>query len=183
MGWMRIQYPSAYKHSPEKMMAETDTQHLEKLRTYWKRHHAFPSITKLCEVVGMASTASVFDMVSRLKDASSVKRVEGRIAPTPRFFARPLAGQVRAGLPQPREEENEFGSSTSTTTWCLIPKGCPAFLLNWSPQRRVADCSAARLTLRSSPPPCSDGASTRQFAKAVFLGPHESNRRRKHRSR
>jgi len=84
----------------------TDQAHLEKLRTYWKRHHAFPSTAKLCEVVGMSSTASVFDLVSRLKDAGYVARVEGRIAPTNRFFARPLVGKVRAGLPQPAPDED-----------------------------------------------------------------------------
>lgn len=74
---------------------------LERLRIYWKRHHAFPSMAKLCEVVGTSSTASVFDLVGRLKDAGYVQRVEGRIAPSKRFFARPLIGAVRAGLPQP----------------------------------------------------------------------------------
>lgn len=89
-------------------MAATDTQHLEKLRTYWKQHHAFPSMSKLCGVVGLSSTASVFDLVSRLKNAGYVQRVEGRIAPSKRFFSRPLVGAVRAGLPQPQQEEDEF---------------------------------------------------------------------------
>lgn len=87
---------------------QTDTQHLERLRTYWKRHHAFPSMAKLCEVVGLSSTASVFDLVTRLKDAGYVQRVEGRIAPTKRFFGRPLVGAVRAGVPQPAPDEEEF---------------------------------------------------------------------------
>lgn len=94
------------------MAAANDTQHLERLRTYWKRHHAFPSMSKLCEVVGLSSTASVFDLVSRLKEAGYVERVEGRIAPTKRFFARPLVGQVRAGLPQPRQDEDDFEALT-----------------------------------------------------------------------
>lgn len=89
-------------------MATTDTQHLEKLRTYWKQNHAFPSMAKLCEVVGLSSTASVFDLVTRLKDAGYVQRVEGRIAPAKRFFARPLVGHVRAGMPQPRQDEDDF---------------------------------------------------------------------------
>jgi SOS regulatory protein LexA len=90
-------------------MAETSTDqaHLEKLRTYWKQHRAFPSMAKLCDVVGLSSTASVFDLVTRLKDAGYVQRVEGRIAPTKRFFGRPLLGNVRAGVPQPREEEQD----------------------------------------------------------------------------
>ncbi len=87
-------------------MASTDTQHLEKLRTYWKRNHAFPSMAKLCEVVGLSSTASVFDLVTRLKDEGFVQRVEGRIAPTKRFFARPLLGKVQAGLPQPVPDDD-----------------------------------------------------------------------------
>lgn len=32
-------------------MATTDTQHMEKLKTYWKQHHAFPSMSKLYGVV------------------------------------------------------------------------------------------------------------------------------------
>lgn len=86
---------------------KTDVRHLEALRAYWKRHKAFPSMAKLCDVVGMSSTASVFDLVTRLKDAGYVERVEGRIAPTRRFFARPLLGSVRAGVPQPRESEDD----------------------------------------------------------------------------
>ncbi len=88
--------------------AGTDRAHLEKLRTYWKRHHAFPSMAQLCEVVGLSSTASVFDLVTRLKEAGYVQRVEGRIAPTSCFFARPLLGKVRAGLPEPRPDEDDF---------------------------------------------------------------------------
>jgi SOS regulatory protein LexA len=87
-------------------MAATDTQHLEKLRTYWRRNHAFPSMAKLCEVVGLSSTASVFDLVTRLTAEGFVERVEGRIAPTKRFFARPMLGQVRAGLPQPAPDDD-----------------------------------------------------------------------------
>ena len=83
-----------------------DTQHLEKLRTYWKRNHAFPSMAKLCDVVGMSSTASVFEMVGRLKEEGYVQRVEGRIAPTKRFFARPMLGSVRAGLPEPIPDDD-----------------------------------------------------------------------------
>lgn len=107
-------------------MADTDTHHLEKLRTYWKRNHAFPSMAKLCEVVGLSSTASVFDLVGRLKDAGFVQRVEGRIAPTNRFFARPLVGSVRAGLPQPRQDDDDF--EVLTIDDFLVPDPSRTFL-------------------------------------------------------
>jgi predicted transcriptional regulator of viral defense system len=48
----------------------------EQLRTYWKKHHAFPSMANLCEVVGMSSTASVFELVNRLKDEGYLERIE-----------------------------------------------------------------------------------------------------------
>ncbi|MBC7415546.1 MAG: LexA family transcriptional regulator [Herminiimonas sp.] len=78
-----------------------DEGYLAALRTYWKRQQAFPSIAKLCDVVGLASTSSVFALVGRLVDAGYLERTEGRIAPTHRFFARPLVSTVRAGVPQP----------------------------------------------------------------------------------
>lgn len=83
----------------------TDNKHLAALRTYWKRHQAFPSMAKLCEVVGLTSTSSVFALVGRLVEAGYLERVEGRIAPTRKFFARPVVAALRAGAPQPRAEE------------------------------------------------------------------------------
>ena len=82
-----------------------DDQYLAQLRTYWKRHQAFPSMTKLAEVMGLATASSVFGVVSRLTEAGFLERTEGRIAPTRKFFARPLLGSVRAGQPQPATQE------------------------------------------------------------------------------
>lgn len=83
-----------------------DGKHLEALRTYWKRHQAFPAMAKLCDVLGLSSTSSVFALVGRLVDAGYLDRVEGRVAPTRRFFARPVVNTVRAGLPQPASEDS-----------------------------------------------------------------------------
>lgn len=71
-------------------MDNNDTRHLAKLRAYWDKHQAFASMAKLRVVVGMTSTASVFEMVGRLVDAGYLQRIEGRIAPTQLFFARPV---------------------------------------------------------------------------------------------
>lgn len=82
-----------------------DTKHLAALRSHWKRHNAFPAMAKLCDVMGLSSTSSVFAAVGRLTEAGYLERVEGRIAPTRKFFARPVLGPVRAGLPQPVSQE------------------------------------------------------------------------------
>lgn len=82
-----------------------DESYLARLRTYWKRHNAFPPMVKLCDIVGLSSTSSVFAMVGRMVEAGYLERTEGRIAPTKKFFARPLLGPVRAGMPQPTSQE------------------------------------------------------------------------------
>lgn len=87
------------------MALSQDDRHLASLRTHWKRHQSFPSLAKLADVLGMASTGSVFEMVSRLVDAGYLARKEGRVAPGQRFFEYPVLGRVRAGLPQPASQE------------------------------------------------------------------------------
>ncbi|MDE2626641.1 MAG: transcriptional repressor LexA [Burkholderiales bacterium] len=81
-----------------------DDKHLATLRDYYKRVGAFPSIPRLCEVVGLSSTSSVFALIGRLSSAGYVERIDGRVVPTKKFFARPLLGSVRAGLPQPADQ-------------------------------------------------------------------------------
>lgn len=86
-------------------MTEIDAKHLARLRSHWKRHAAFPAMEKLCDVVGLASKSSVFTLIGRLVEAGYLERVDGRIAPTRKFFARPLLSPVRAGQPQPASQE------------------------------------------------------------------------------
>lgn len=74
----------------EQKLENTDAKHLDKLRAYWEAYQAFPSMAKLCPVVDMTSTASVFALVGRLVEAGQLKRVDGRIAPTKTFLARPV---------------------------------------------------------------------------------------------
>ena len=82
----------------------SDHKHLDALRTYWREHKAFPSMAKLADVLGLASAGGVFKVVGRLVDAGFLERVEGRIAPTRDFFALPVLGKVRAGLPQMEDQ-------------------------------------------------------------------------------
>jgi SOS regulatory protein LexA len=91
-------------HSPETMSEAT---HLSALRAYWKRHKTFPAMAKLTEVLGMASTGGVFKALGRLVDAGYLERIDGRVAPAKKFFALPMLGTVRAGLPQPAGQEDE----------------------------------------------------------------------------
>jgi len=84
----------------------SDTKHLNALRTYWRDHKAFPSMTKLAQILGLASSGGVFKAVGRLVDAGYLERLEGRIAPTRAFFFLPVMGSVRAGLPQAEDQSS-----------------------------------------------------------------------------
>jgi repressor LexA len=81
-----------------------DDKHLAALRAHYKRSGAIPSMARLCDVVGLSSTSSVFALMGRLTEAGYIERAEGRIVPTKKFFARPLLGSVRAGQPQPASQ-------------------------------------------------------------------------------
>ena len=103
-----------YFHTVHRMRTQSalrasagDEQHLAALRTYWKALQTFPSMAKLAAVVGLAHASSVFQLVGRLVEAGYLERVEGRIAPSKRFFARPVWGPVRAGVPQTQGQEQE----------------------------------------------------------------------------
>lgn len=82
-----------------------DEKYLAALRTYWKANSAFPSMAKLCDVLGLSSTSSVSGLIGRLVEAVYLQRLEGRIALSKKFFAHPLLGLVRAGQPQPVSQE------------------------------------------------------------------------------
>lgn len=87
------------------MSSQNDQRHVAALQTHWKRNRTFPSMAKLCPVLGLSSTASVFELVGRLTAAGYLERVDGRIAPGKRFFSRPVLGPVRAGVPQPQSQQ------------------------------------------------------------------------------
>ncbi len=79
-------------------------KHLAALRTHWKANKSFPSMAKLADVLGLASSGGVFKVLGRLVDQGYLERVDGRVAPTNKFFALPMLGNVRAGLPQPEDQ-------------------------------------------------------------------------------
>ena len=78
----------------------TPDKHLNTLRAHWRENKTFPSMAKLADVLGLASSGGVFKALGRLVDQGYLERVDGRIAPTKLFFALPMLGSVRAGLPQ-----------------------------------------------------------------------------------
>ena len=83
-----------------------DRSYLSTLQDYYARHRALPSYASIGGMLGLRSKSSVAALVARLKLAGFLESTpDRRLAPTRRFFARPLADTpVRAGLPEAVED-------------------------------------------------------------------------------
>jgi repressor LexA len=79
-----------------------DRSYLTLLQDYYAKHRALPSYASIGSLLGLRSKSSVAALVARLKLAGFLESTpDRRLAPTRRFFARPLAQlPVRAGLPE-----------------------------------------------------------------------------------
>lgn len=97
-----------------------DGQYLSRLQDYYARHRVLPSYAAIGEMVGMNSKASVADMVLRLKREGFLESApDRRLKPGRRFFERPIAESVRAGLPSPAAD---MGPETLTIDEYLVPR-------------------------------------------------------------
>jgi len=83
-----------------------DRSYLALLQDYYAQHRALPSFAFIGSLLGLKSKSSVAAMVARLKLAGYVESTpDRRLAPTKRFFERPLAeSPVHAGLPSVIED-------------------------------------------------------------------------------
>lgn len=79
-----------------------DSQHLAKLQDYYAKHRVLPSYSRIGELVGLRSKASVAELVQRLKAEKYLKSTpDRRLKPGDRFFDRAIAEAVQAGAPMP----------------------------------------------------------------------------------
>lgn len=83
-----------------------DRSYLASLQDYYAQHRALPSYSSIGSLLGLRSKSSVAALVARLKLAGYLDTTpDRRLAPTKRFFERPLAeAPVQAGMPNPVED-------------------------------------------------------------------------------
>ena len=91
-----------------------DRSYLGTLQDYYARHRALPSYASIGQLLGLRSKSSVAALVARMKLAGYLESTpDRRLAPTKRFFARPLAtGTVRAGLPDAVDDDAQADTVT-----------------------------------------------------------------------
>ena len=78
-----------------------DRSYLALLQDYYAQHRVLPSYASIGQLLGLKSKSSVAALVARLKLAGFIDSTpDKRLAPTKRFFERPLAeAPVLAGMP------------------------------------------------------------------------------------
>ncbi len=82
-----------------------DGQYVGRLQDYYAKHRVLPSYARIGALVGLNSKASVAEMVLRLKSEGFLESTpDRRLKPGKRFFERPVAESVRAGMPSPAAE-------------------------------------------------------------------------------
>src|ERR1043166_9656560 len=83
-----------------------DRSYLASLQDYYARHRALPSYASIGGLLGLRSKSSVAAQAARLKLGRFLDSTpDRRLAPTRRFFERPLADSpVHAGLPNPIDD-------------------------------------------------------------------------------
>lgn len=74
--------------------------YLGPLQDYFARHQVIPSVTELATLWRLEARSWAHRMAQRLKDEGYLEMSPGRrLRPGARFFERPIADTVRAGLP------------------------------------------------------------------------------------
>lgn len=83
-----------------------DRSYLSLLQDYYAQHRALPSYSSIGQLLGLRSKSSVAAMVARMKLAGYLDTTpDRRLAPTRRFFERPVAeAPVHAGMPNTVED-------------------------------------------------------------------------------
>ena len=80
--------------------------------------------------LGLSSTSSVFAALRRLTEAGYLERADWRVAPTKKFFARPILGSVRAGLSARPTVRGQYLQASALCTvepvQAVVPSICSA---------------------------------------------------------
>ena len=84
------------------------TDKLNALKKFYYRHKRLPSYSEMLKIFGFSSKNAVFKTITKFVDEGLLKKDNGKLSPTNKFFALPLVGIVKAGHPILAEENKEY---------------------------------------------------------------------------
>lgn len=81
---------------------------LDLLKKFFKKNRRLPSYSEMLKIFGFSSKNAVFKLINKFVEANFLKKEDGKLAPTPKFFALPLLGNIKAGFPILAEENKNY---------------------------------------------------------------------------
>lgn len=81
-------------------------QHLQALRSFYKKHHRLPTYSELLKLFGWRSKNAAYRFVHRLMKQGFLQQDRfGKFSPTTKLLGVKVLGTIEAGFPSPAEEE------------------------------------------------------------------------------
>ncbi|MCL4363974.1 LexA family transcriptional regulator [Patescibacteria group bacterium] len=81
---------------------------LDILKKFFKKNRRLPSYSEMLSLFGFSSKNAVFKLINKWVEANLLKKINGKLSPTSRFFALPLLGNIKAGFPILAEENKNY---------------------------------------------------------------------------
>ncbi|MFN4212367.1 MAG: transcriptional repressor LexA [Microgenomates group bacterium] len=78
------------------------------LKKFYRKFKRLPSYSEMLKLFDFSSKNAVFKVVKNLIEAGFLKKENNKLAPTSKFFALPLLGNIKAGFPILAEEDREY---------------------------------------------------------------------------
>lgn len=83
-------------------------ERLDILKKFFKKNRRLPSYSEMLKLFGFSSKNAVFKLINKWVEANLLRKENGKLSPTPRFFALPLLGNIKAGFPILAEENKNY---------------------------------------------------------------------------
>src|SRR3989338_10554847 len=80
------------------------------IKKFFRKHHRLPSYSEMLHLFNISSKNAIFKIINKWIEEGFFKKEGHKLAPTTKFFAIPLIGNIRAGFPILAEENRDYVS-------------------------------------------------------------------------
>lgn len=84
---------------------------LASLKKFYKKNGFIPSYSQMMKLFDLSSKDSVFYQITKWIEAGLLEKIDKNLVPTDKFFAIPMLGNIKAGIPNDVYVENSYISA------------------------------------------------------------------------
>lgn len=85
-----------------------NSKRLTKIKNFYRKWRRLPSYSEMLKLFGFSSKNAIFKIIKNLIKEGFLKKENNKLSPTPKFFALPFLGEVKAGFPILAEEDRNY---------------------------------------------------------------------------